>query len=80
MTPNTFIVEPHTTCKVTITRMGQDQVLIAEEKIFIEAIRVPKGTFVEDITSIFRFKGKNYKVRNQKMSIYVDPLIDQDTS
>ncbi|PWA94553.1 vesicle-associated protein 1-2 [Artemisia annua] len=63
MTPNTFILEPHTTCTVTITRMAQDQVLTAEEKIFIDAIRVPKGTFVEDITSIFRFKGKDYIVK-----------------
>ena len=38
ITPNTFIVKPHTTCTVTITRMVQDQVLTAEVKIFIDTV------------------------------------------
>ncbi|PWA98951.1 hypothetical protein CTI12_AA014300 [Artemisia annua] len=74
--PNTFIVKPHTTCAVTITRMVQDQVLIAEEKIFIDNIRVPIGTSAKDIKSIFRFKGKGYIVKTPKLCLAdVDPMI-----
>ncbi|GKA55377.1 hypothetical protein Tco_0754326 [Tanacetum coccineum] len=55
--------------------MAQDEVLtplsddgmIAEEKIFIDCICVPEDTSVEDITSIFRFKGKDYIVEKPKI-------------
>ncbi|GKD64312.1 hypothetical protein Tco_1306420, partial [Tanacetum coccineum] len=54
--------------------------VIAEEKIFIDQIFVPKGTSVEDIRFVFRFKGKDYIVKQPKACIDVNPVIQETMS
>ncbi|GJV01682.1 RNA-directed DNA polymerase, eukaryota, partial [Tanacetum coccineum] len=56
-------------------RMAQDQVVTAEEKIFVDIICMSKGTSLEDIRSLFRFKGKDYIVKKPKGCIDVNPVI-----
>ncbi|GKA98708.1 hypothetical protein Tco_0826645 [Tanacetum coccineum] len=59
---------------ITVTRMAQDQVVTAE-KIFVDIICMPKGTSLEDIRSLFRFKGKDYIVKKPKGCLDVSPVI-----
>ncbi|PWA81709.1 hypothetical protein CTI12_AA185310 [Artemisia annua] len=67
ITPDTFIIKPHTKCVVTITRKVQDVELFdAEEKIYIESICVPE--YKDDI------------VNKPKLALKVTPDIQETPS